>query len=448
MTGFLKTGLLKNGLLGAAAMIALAACQNAPAAPPPPPLMVAPPPPPLPPPHHRPHGMSAEKLGQLKGVMQGLVDRGEIAGAVVEIRQDGKDVFSEAFGWRDKEAKDPMKEDTIFRIASQTKALTSVGIMMLVEEGKLLLEDPVGKHLPEWKSTTVAVKKAKGDGYDVAPAKRPITIRDLMTHTAGISYGTGPGEKAWRDANIYGWYFADRTEPVSAVVARMAKLPMAAQPGEAFVYGYNTDILGVVIEKVSGQTLEQFLNERLIQPLGMTDTSFYLPQEKAGRLAVVYSADPAGVKRAGDPGAWEGQGHIGQGHYLNGPRVAFSGGAGLLSTAADYTKFLQMLADGGEAGGRRYIGRKSIELMTANHLGEIPYPAGTGFGLGFRIRTDLGENGLPGSEGEFSWGGAYHSSYWIDPEEGLTVSYMINLIPAGTVDDVGKLRSVIYGAVE
>ncbi|MDZ4761805.1 MAG: serine hydrolase domain-containing protein [Alphaproteobacteria bacterium] len=399
----------------------------------------------------RDHGMSAERLERLKGAMQGYVDRGQIAGAVVAIQQDGRDVFSEAFGWRDKEAGDPMKEDTIFRIASQTKALTSVAVLMLMEEGRLLLDDPLGKHLPEWSKTSVAVART-GGGYDVVPARRAITIRDLLTHTAGISYGSGPAEKAWRDAGIFGWYFADRSEPVSAIAARMAALPMAAQPGEQFVYGYNTDILGVVVEKISGMTLEAFLDERLIRPLGMTDTFFYLPPAKASRLAVVYSADASvsggAIRRAADPGKWEGQGHLGQGHYLNGPRVAFAGGAGLLSTAADYGKFLEMMRRGGEAGGRRYLSRKTVELMTADHLGDIPYPPGTGFGLGFRVRTDLGENGLPGSEGEFGWGGAYHSQYWVDREEGLTVSYMINLIPAGTIDDIGKLRALIYQAVE
>jgi CubicO group peptidase (beta-lactamase class C family) len=392
-------------------------------------------------------GVSSERLARVGAMLQSYVDSGRIAGAVVEIHQDGRDVYSEAFGWRDKEARAPMREDTIFRIASQTKALTSVAVMMLMEEGRLLLDDPVGKHLPEWARTTVAVARPAG-GYDVVPAKRPITIRDLLTHTAGISYGTGPAEHAWREAGIFGWYFADRNEPVSAVVARMASLPMAAQPGEQFVYGYNTDILGVIVEKLSGQTLEAFLNARLIQPLGMKDTSFYLPPEKADRLAVVYSAEAGGIQRAADPGAMRGSGHVGQGHYRTGPRVAFSGGAGLLSTAADYSRFLEMLRRGGELDGRRYLGRKTVELMTANHLVEAPYAPGAGFGLGFRIRTDLGKGGAPGSEGEFGWSGAYHTQYWVDPQEGLTVAYMIQLIPAGDIDDVGKLRALVYQALD
>lgn len=391
-------------------------------------------------------GISAERLARLSALLKDYVDQGRIAGAVVQIQQDGRTVYADAVGWRDKEARDPMRQDAIFRIASQTKALTSVAILMLMEEGKLLLSDPVGKYLPAWGKTTVAVANDQG-GYDVVPAKRAITIRDLLTHTAGISYGGGPAEKAWRDAGIYGWYFADRNEPLANVVERMAVLPMAEQPGTKFVYGYSTDILGVLVEKISGRSLDAFLNERLIGPLEMRDTSFYLPPAKAGRLATVYAADPAGVRRNPDPGRWDGGGHVGQGHYLQGPRVAMSGGAGLLSTAADYSRFLEMLRRGGELDGRRYLGRKTVELMVSDQLVDIPYEPGKGFGLGFSLRTDLGKAGEPGSVGEFGWGGAYHSTYWVDPAERLTVVYMTQLLPAGNIDDHGKLRALIYQAL-
>ena len=393
-----------------------------------------------------PRGFNAERLARLDEAMQAYIDQDRMVGATLIIMRDGQQALSKAWGWRDKEANDPMKEDSIFRIASQTKALTSVGVMMLMEEGKLLLEDPVGKYLPEWLETKVAV--AKPGGYDVVPAKRAITIRDLLTHTAGIPYNGGPARDAWLEAGILGWYFAEREESMTDVVKRMAALPMSAQPGEQFVYGYATDILGVVIETISDQSLDVFIAERLTNPLGMTDTHFCLPPEKAQRLAVVYSSFYGSVSRAGDPGVNSDGVHIGQGHYLNGPCKAFAGGAGLLSTTHDYARFLEMLRRGGELDGRRYISRKSVELMTVDHLVEPNYPAGTGFGLGFRVITDLGKHGRMASEGEYSWGGAYHSTYWVDPKEGLGVVFLVQLIPTGDIDVQGKLRNLIYQALE
>jgi CubicO group peptidase (beta-lactamase class C family) len=394
-----------------------------------------------------PHGISQSRLAVLDATMKRYVEEGKLAGAVVMIHQDGREVFSEAYGWRDREAGDRMEEDDIFRIASQTKALTSVAIMMLMEEGKLVLDDPLAKFLPEWAKTTVAVAK-EGGGYDVVPAKRPITIRDLLSHSAGISYGTGPGEKAWRDAGIFGWYFADKTETVADVVKRMPALPMAAQPGEQWVYGYNTDILGVVVEKLSGLSLDVFFKERIIDPLGMVDTSFCLPPEKSSRLAVVYSAKDGKSERAPAPGGWQGAGHVGQGHYENGPCKAFAGGAGLLSTAADYSRFLEMLRQGGTLDGKRYLSRKSVEQMSQDALVTATFQPGQGFGLGFRITEEPGKMGNLGSVGDYGWGGAYHSTYWVDPAEGLTVTFMTQLIPAGGLDTQTKLRALIYSALE
>ncbi len=394
-----------------------------------------------------PHGISQSRLAVLDATMKQYVADGKLAGAVVMIHQDGREVFSEAYGWRDREAGDRMEEDDIFRIASQTKALTSVAIMMLMEEGKLVLDDPLSKFLPEWAKTTVAVAK-EGGGYDVVPARRAITIRDLLSHSAGISYGSGPGEKAWRDAGIFGWYFADKTETVADVVKRMPALPMAAQPGEAWVYGYNTDILGVVVETLSGQSLDVFFKERLTDPLGMTDTSFCLPPEKSSRLAVVYSANNGKSERAAAPGQWIGSGHIGQGHYENGPCKSFAGGAGLLSTAHDYSRFLEMLRQGGTLDGKRYLSRKSVEQMSQNAMATATYQPGQSFGLGFRITEEPGKMGNLGSVGDYGWGGAYHSTYWIDPAEGLTVTFMTQLIPAGGLDTQTKLRALIYSALE
>ncbi len=396
------------------------------------------------------HAISAERLARIDRVWREYIDNGRLAGAVLLVQQDGRTVYSRAWGLRDREAGDPMREDTLFRIASQTKALVSVAALMLVEDGRLLLEDPVGKHLPEWEKTTVAVAR-DGGGYDVVPAKRPITIRDLLTHTAGIAYaGGGEGaNKAWRDAGIEGFYFADRDEPMASIVARMAALPMTAQPGEKFVYGYATDILGVVVERASGQPLDVFLQRRLFEPLARRDTHFFLPPEQAGRLATVYSADGGGLRRAPDPGSEGGSAWNGQGHYVEGPRKAMSGGAGLLSTAHDYGRLLEMMRRGGEFDGHRYLGRKSVELMTIDHLGDIPYwSPGTGFGLGFKVLTDLGRYGRHGSVGEYGWGGAYHSAYWVDPAEGLSVVYLTQLTATGGVDDHERLRALIYQAIE
>lgn len=388
-------------------------------------------------------GMSSERLQHLAQTLEDYAEKGALPGGVALVARHGQIAYFEAFGDQDLEKEMPAQKNTIFRIASQTKAIVSVGVMILQEEGKLLISDPVGKYIPAFQETTVAVPQEEG-GYEVVPAKRPITIRDLLTHTAGIGYGQGVAADRWAEAEIQGWYFAHRDEPIQATVNRMATLPMDAQPGERFVYGYNTDILGALIEVVSGQTLDVFLQEKILDPLGMSDTHFYLPAEKADRLATVYSARQDGLERAPAPG-----GMVGQGAYLEGPRKSFSGGAGFLSTAMDYARFLQMMLNGGEYNGRRIISRKTVELMTVNHLGDIDFPwtPGTGFGLGFSIALDLGGRGTPGSEGEFGWGGAYHSTYWVDPKEDLVVVYFTQVIPAGNVDDHDKLRALVYQAI-
>jgi len=390
-------------------------------------------------------GLSAERLARLTDAMQAYVDDGRLPGAVVTVARRGRIAYQRAFGQRDIEASSSMRTDTIFRIASQTKAIVSVGVMMLQEQGALLISDPVGKYLPEFRDTTVAVENEDG-GYAVVPAKRRITIRDLLTHTAGIGYGGGIAAERWEDAGITGWYFANRDEPIAETVARMAGLPFPAQPGEAWVYGYSTDILGVIIEVASGQPLDQFLQANILDPLGMTDSHFYLPPAKRDRLAAVYSLLPTGdLTRAPNPG-----GMVGQGAYVDGPRKSFSGGAGLLSTADDYTRFLQMLLNGGALDGNRILGRKTVELMTVNHIGEVSpqfSDSGRGFGLGFSIVLDVGKFGMPASYGEFGWGGAYHSTYWVDPEEELVVTYMSQVRPATGLDDHERLRALVYQAI-
>jgi CubicO group peptidase (beta-lactamase class C family) len=388
-------------------------------------------------------GLSSERLVRLSETLQEYVDSDRLAGGVVLVARHGRIAHLEAFGRRDREADAPMREDDIFRVASQTKALVSVGVMMLQEDGRLLLSDPVGKYLPEFSETSVAIGNVGGNDYEVVPARRAVTIRDLLTHTAGIGYGGGIARDRWSAAGITGWYFADRDEPIATTVARMARLPFDAHPGERWVYGYGTDILGVLIERVSGQSLDEFLRSRILVPLEMNDTHFYLPTAERERLATVYSLGASGViVRAPDAG-----GAVGQGAYVDGPRMSYSGGAGLVSTAPDYARFLQMLLNGGELNGRRILSRKSVQLMTTDHTVGVEYAPGQGFGLGFFVVEDVGARGTPGSVGEFGWGGAYHSTYWVDPQEQLVVVYLTQLIPATGIDDFGKLRALVYAAL-
>lgn len=387
-------------------------------------------------------GLSGPRLNRLTKAMQAYVDDGRLAGAVVLVARRGRVAYLRAFGQRDIESGSPMPDDAIFRIASQTKAIISTGVMVLQEEGRLLISDPVGRYLPEFARTQVAVAR-DGGGYEVVDARGRITIRQLLTHTSGVSYGNGPASDRWASAGIQGWYFAAREEPVGDTIARIAALPFDAHPGEQWIYGYSIDILGALIEAVSGQPLDEFLRTRILDPLGMEDTHFYLPLDKRGRLATVYSATNDGLERAPNPGHM-----VGQGAYVDGPRTSFSGGAGLLSTATDYARFLQMMLNGGELEGTRLLSRKTVELMTTNHLIDQPFRAGQGFGLGFSIVEDVGARGLPGSKGEYGWGGAYHSTYWVDPVEELVVVYLTQLIPAGGLDDQGRLRALIYQAIE
>jgi CubicO group peptidase (beta-lactamase class C family) len=388
-------------------------------------------------------GLSAERLERLSNALQAYVDDGKVAGSVTLVARRGRIAYFEAFGNRDREANAAMQTDAVFRIASQSKAIVSVAAMTFVEEGKLLLTDPVGKYLPEFMETKVAVARDGGaGGYDVVNAARPITVRDLLTHTSGFGYGNGVGGDLWTAAGQTGYYFADKDETIRDSVRRIASLPAHAQPGTTWIYGYNTDILGAVVEVVAGKPLDQVLRERILEPLRMRDTEFYLSRGKENRLTAVYSQNAGKLERAPTTGT-----AVSQGHYVEGPRKNFSGGAGLLSTATDYARFLQMLLNGGELDGRRVLSRKTVELMTTSHLGNIAYNAGQGFGLGFYVVEDLGARGWPGSEGEFGWGGAYHTTYWVDPREQLVVVHLTQLVPAGDVDDQAKVRALVYQAI-
>jgi CubicO group peptidase (beta-lactamase class C family) len=363
-------------------------------------------------------GFDAERLERLTGTFDAYAASGRLAGGVILVLRDGKAVVNHAFGHRDVDARDPMRADALFRIASQTKAIVSVGILMLQEEGRLLLTDPVSTYLPEFGKTT-------------------ITIRHLLMHAAGIGYSVP-------NTDISGWYFAHRTEPMRELVRRMPTQPFIEPPGDRFVYGYATDILGVVIEDITGMSLESFLAQRIFGPLKMTDTRFFVPASERNRLAVVYSATAErGIVRAPDPG-----GAVGQGHYVEGPRTAQSGGAGLVSTARDYGRFLQMLLDGGELDGVRILSPKSVALMTIDHFDGRYGRPGLGFGLGFEVVTDVGARGVPGDVGDYGWGGAYHSHYWVSPKDRLVVVFMTQLIPATASDAHGKLRTLLYQAME
>ena len=388
--------------------------------------------------------ISAERLARIDKVLQQYVDENRVAGVVGLVLQDGKPVYERAVGWADKEAGTKMAPDTIFRIASQTKALTSVAILALMEEGKIGLTDPVSRYIPSFANSKVAVRN--GAAVEIVPAKRPINVRDLLTHTAGISYGTDASVSAQYEAKGlgpaagYGWFTADKDEPICVTMERLGTLPFVAQPGEAWVYGYNTDILGCVVEKVSGMPLDEVIRTRITGPLGMKDTQFFLPAAQRARLAAVYSSGSDGlIKRAPD-------GPRGQGAYVDGPRKSFAGGAGLLSTARDYARFLEMIRRGGTIDGVRILSPRTVALMTSNQVGTLHSQTGLGFGLGFETTDRYGANGMD-SVGSYGWAGAYSSTYRVDPDAHLVIVFMVQILP-NTTDLGRKFPTLVYQALE
>ena len=384
-----------------------------------------------------------ERLARIDSAFQRAVNAGEIVGAVALVLRDGRPVYERAFGQADREAGRRMTTDAMFRIASQTKALTSVAIMALAEEGKLALFDPVSRYIPAFQRTTVATRT--DTGLAVVPARRQITIRDLLTHTAGISYGTDQhvaslyAAKALGTNAGWGWYTAVKDEPICETMERLASVPFVAQPGERYVYGYATDVLGCVVERASGMSLDAFIRSRITGPLGMRDTHFFVPQGDRNRLVAVYASGQGGVTRAPD-------GARGQGAYVDGPRKSYSGGAGLVSTARDYARFLQMLLDRGTLDGVRVLGPKSVELMSTDQVGSLLGADGEGFGLGFRGLLRPGAAGRVESVGTFGWGGAYGSQYLVDPRERLVLVYMVNQLPNSSTL-AGKFPMLVYQAL-
>jgi CubicO group peptidase (beta-lactamase class C family) len=383
-------------------------------------------------------GFSGERLQRLDAVIQAQIEQKKIAGVVLYVAREGKAVRYRGYGMGDLEAGKPMTTDAIFRIASMSKAVTTTAIMMLYEEGKLMLRDPVSKYIPEFKNSMVAVAAPDGSAekFVTVKAKRPIQIRDLLTHTAGLTYGTGPAAELYRQAKFTGWYFADRDEPIGDVIKRLAALPLNGQPGEVYQYGYSTDVLGYLVEVISGMPLDRFFAERIFGPLKMVDTSFFLPPEKAARLVPAYGIDAKGALGRGD-----------QGDFVTGPRKCFSGGAGLLSTAGDYARLLQMFLNEGELDGVRLLSPKSVELMRANHTG-TKYAGDTGaFGLGFWVMPDVGAFGELGSVGSYGWGSAYFPQYVVDPKEKIVALLMTQLRPAGGNDLNQKFKVMLYQAL-
>jgi CubicO group peptidase (beta-lactamase class C family) len=376
-------------------------------------------------------GFSQARLARMDTVLKRYTDSDSIAGLVAFIWRDGKPVYEKAFGWADREASRKMTTDAMFRIASQSKAITTVAILILVEEGKLAIGDPVSRYLPTFARTTVAL--ASDSGRTPVPARRQVTIRDLLTHTAGISYGTdarvaeryraqGLGPAA--GAGV-GFYTADKDEPICETMDRLGTLPFVAHPGDAWVYGYNTDILGCVVERVSGKPLDEFIRTRITAPLKMVDTYFFVPESKRGRLTAVYGSGPDGKAVRGDDGP------RGQGHYVTGPRKSFAGGAGLVSTARDYARFLEMLRNEGVLDGARILSPAMVRLMHSNLTGALYRGEGWGFGLGFEIVERYGVAG-PRSVGSYGWAGAYSTWSNTDPKERLVLVIMLQLVPNRT----------------
>ena len=389
-------------------------------------------------------GLSAERLERINRLLQQYVDEGRIGGVVALVLRDGQPVYERAVGWSDKEAGTKMTPATIFRIASETKAVTSVAALSLMEEGKIALTDPVSRFIPSFASSKVAVKS--DTGVTIVPARRPITVRDLLTHTSGYSYGTEPQVAADYEAKGlgpaagFGWFTADKSEGICDTMERLGSLPAVAQPGEAWVYGYNTDILGCIVERASGTTLDAFVRSRITGPLGMKDTQFFLPAAERQRLAAVYRIGTDGkIVRAPD-------GSRGQGAYVDGPRRSFAGGAGLLSTARDYARFLEMIRRGGALDGVRILAPRTVALMTSNQVGTLHSQTGLGWGLGFETTDRYGANGMDGV-GAYGWAGAYASIYRVDPESKLVIVLMIQVLP-NTTDLGRKFPTLVYQALE
>ena len=371
-------------------------------------------------------GMSSQRLERLGDALERDVGDGVIPGAVVLIARRGAVAWHEAFGYRDRAAGAPMERDSIFRIYSMTKPLFSAAAMTLVEEGALVPSEPIARHLPVFAEMSVGVAIADpetgGERLELVPAKRPITLQDLLRHTSGLTYafiGAGPVKEAYKAAGLAS-FSLDMT--IMEYAGRVARLPLLWQPGTTWDYGRSTDILGAVMEAAAGEALDAFMARRIFEPLGMADTAFWVPETGHDRIAEP-QADPE-------------TGAVDDLIDIRRPPKMLAGGHGLVSTAADYARFCQAMLNGGALDGVRVLSRKTVEYMTADHLGAGISKAGTaylpgpgyGFGLGFGVRAAAGESPWPGSVGEYFWGGYAGTYFWIDPSEELVVVYMMQSV--------------------
>ena len=397
-------------------------------------------------------GMSKMALDRLENhLKQRYIDAGRFPGTQLLVYRRGKVVHSSAQGFADLERKAPVKDDTIFRIYSMTKPITSVAFMMLFEEGRVALDEPVHKYIPEWKDLGVFVAGI-APAFLTRPPARPMLIVDLLRHTSGLTYAfqqRSNVDAAYREAKIGE---IEKAGTLETMIEDLGKIPLEFSPGEAWNYSVATDVIGYLIGKISGQPFEQFLKQRILNPLGMSDTDFQVPPEKAHRLAACYSAD---VKA----GNFTLQDDPKTSSFLSPPSLV-SGGGGLCSTAADYLTFCRALINGGELGGVRLLGPKTLQLMTSNHLpGGVDLPAmsrslfseatynGIGFGLGFAVTMEPAKTLIPGSAGEYSWGGAATTSFWIDPAEELIAIFMTQVLPSSAYPLRRELRTLVYSAI-
>jgi CubicO group peptidase (beta-lactamase class C family) len=389
-------------------------------------------------------GLSADRLDRISDVMEDYVEAKKIAGTVTLVARAGEVAHLGITGMQDVEAGKGMQEDTIFRIASMTKPITSVAVMMLFEEGHFLLTDPVSKYLPEFKDMRVLVEDSS---EEIEPAKRPITIKHLLTHTSGLTYQWNArlGNKYQAAGITHGLIEDPKT--IAEGVKALAALPLLHHPGDKFTYSLSIDVLGRLVEVWSGVPFDEFLRERIFDPLEMEDTGFFIPEEKVGRLAAVYEREKGGaIRRVGEGPQPGDHGMVHTVAYpYKGSKSYYSGGGGLVSTIGDYYRLAQMILNGGELDGERLLSRKTVEYMTSDHVGELRED---GFGLGFFVDRNVGEFRGLSSVGTHGWGGFFYTSFFIDPEEELIGIYMSQLHPSGGLDLAAKFRVLAYQSID